>query len=37
MDGLGSIDIAVLVGIMLLALMARFSGWGRGMWPPRGL
>jgi hypothetical protein len=35
MDRLNSIDMSVLVGILLLALMAWSSGWGRGMWPPR--
>ena len=35
MDRLASIEMSVLVGILLLALMARFSGWGRGIWPPR--
>lgn len=34
-DGMGSIDIAVLVGIAVLALIARFGGFGRGLWPPR--
>jgi hypothetical protein len=34
---LNSIDMPVLVGILLLVLMARFGGWGRGMWPPRDL
>ena len=35
MDGFHSLEIPVLVGILLLGLMARFSGWGRGLWPPR--
>ncbi len=35
MGRLDSIDITVLVGILLLVLMARVGGWGRGMWPPR--
>jgi hypothetical protein len=35
MDRFNGLDIPVLVGILLLGLMARFSGWGRGMWPPR--
>ena len=29
------LDVAVLFGIMVLALLARFSDWGRGMWPPQ--
>jgi len=36
MSGLDSIDISVLVGILLLGLLARFGGWGRGLWPPHG-
>ena len=28
-----SIDMPVLVGIMVLALIARFAGFGRGWWP----
>lgn len=28
-----SIDMPVLVGIMVLALIARFGGFGRGWWP----
>ena len=35
MGQMGSIDMTVLVLIMVLGLMARFSDWGRGMWPPR--
>ena len=34
-NGLGSIDISVLVFIMVLGLMARFGGW-RGWNSPRG-
>lgn len=30
-----SIDISVLVGIAVLALIARFGGFGRGWWPPQ--
>lgn len=33
-DGMGAIDISVLVGIALLVLIAR-AGFGRGWWPPR--
>ena len=33
MDGMNSIDLSVLVAIMMLGLMARFGGWGRGRWP----
>jgi hypothetical protein len=36
MNGRNGIDITVLIAIMVLALGARFSGWGRGIWPPRG-
>jgi hypothetical protein len=32
-DGIG---MAVLIGIFLLILLARFTGWGTGIWPPRG-
>lgn len=35
MESLNGIDISVLVGVLLLGLMARFGGWGRGFWPPR--
>ena len=28
-----SIDMPVLVGIMVLILIARFGGFGRGWWP----
>ena len=31
-----SIDMVVLVAIFILGMGARFGGWGRGMWPPRG-
>lgn len=31
---MASIDISVLVGIMVLVLIARFGGFGRGWWPP---
>jgi hypothetical protein len=34
-DHLDSIDMAVLVAIFLLGLLARFGGFGRGWWPPR--
>jgi len=34
-DGMGAIDISVLVGIAILALIARFGGLGRGWPPPR--
>jgi hypothetical protein len=30
-----SIDITVLIAIMVLGLLARFGGFGRGLWPPR--
>ena len=30
-----SIDMPVLVAILFLVLAVRFSGWGRGLWPPR--
>jgi hypothetical protein len=30
------LDAIVVAGILLLILMARFRGWGRGLWPPRG-
>lgn len=30
-----SIDITVLFAIMILGLLARFGGAGRGWWPPR--
>jgi hypothetical protein len=33
--GWGAIDIPVLVGIGILILIARFGGFGRGLWPPR--
>ena len=32
---LDSIDMAVLFAIMVLGLLARFGGFGRGWWPPR--
>jgi hypothetical protein len=32
---MASIDIPVLVGIMVLILIARFGGVGRGWWPPK--
>jgi hypothetical protein len=35
MSGLGTIHISILVFIGILALMARFGGWGNGR-PPRG-
>lgn len=31
-QGFGAIDISVLVGIMVLVLIARYGGFGRG-WP----
>lgn len=37
MDGLNGLGMAVLAGIFILILGARFGGWGRGMWPPRDL
>ena len=36
MDGFRGIDMTVLVAIMVLVLGARFGGWGRAIWPPRG-
>jgi hypothetical protein len=30
-----AIDMPVLFAIMVLALLARFSDFGRGLWPPR--
>jgi hypothetical protein len=30
-----SIGMPVLVGIMVLGLIARFGGFGRGWWPPK--
>lgn len=30
-----SIDMPVLVGIMVLGLLARFGGFGRGWWTPK--
>ena len=33
LDGMGSLDITVLVGIFLLALLARYGGIGRDWWP----
>ena len=32
----GPIDISILVFILVLVLMARYGGWGRGRWPPSG-
>jgi hypothetical protein len=31
---LPTIDMASLILIAVLGLFVRFSGWGRGMWPP---
>jgi hypothetical protein len=31
-----SMPALIFVGVLGLILGARFGGWGRGMWPPKG-